>query len=54
MKANAFRIIFFTIVIVLIILAVYIVYRDKKTEILLDNQAREKLDESSLGFFERA
>lgn len=32
MKANAFRIIFFTIVIVLIILAVYIVYKENKTE----------------------
>lgn len=37
MKANAFRIIFFTIVIVLIILAVYIVYRDKKTEKIVTN-----------------
>ena len=32
MKANVFKIIFFTIVVILILLAVYIVYKDNKKE----------------------
>lgn len=40
MKANAFRVIFFTIVIILIILAVYIVYKDNKTENIVTNSKK--------------
>ena len=43
MKANVFKIIFFTIVVILILLAVYIVYKDNKKEKIFTSSQKYEL-----------